>query len=123
MARATTGDLTLQTSVRRAPDSSEARNRPMSSSVACTGTARTTSSAPRTALAALSASSVIADAWSAWTPSAREAENPTTRGTPASRACHASEPPMAPRPITVSDDGRTNQVPLDEVTECMRPPE
>ena len=42
---------------------------------------------------------------------------PTTRGTPASRACHASDPPMAPRPMTASDDGRTSQVPSDVVTE------
>ena len=98
-------------------------NLPIRSSVTCAGTASTTSSAPRIACAALSASSVTAEARSAPTPSAREGEKPTTRGIPARRACHASEPPMAPRPITANDEGRTNQIPFDVVTGRMPPPE
>ena len=87
------------------------------------GTASTTSSDARTAFTAESANSVTAEDRSACTASAREGEKPTTRGTPARRACQASDPPMAPRPITDSDDGRTNQFPLEEVTESTLPPE
>jgi hypothetical protein len=79
-------------------------------------------SAPRTAWAGLSARSVMAEARRACTPSARDGENPTTRGTPARRACHASEPPIAPSPMTASDVGRTNQDPSEEVTVRPAPP-
>jgi hypothetical protein len=53
------------------------------------------------------ASSVIAVALRARTPSDGSGEYPTTRATPARRACQASDPPIAPSPITASEDGRT----------------
>ena len=66
----------------------------------------------------VSASSVMAEARSACTPSARDGEQPTTRGIPARRACHANEPPMAPSPITASDEGRTT---IPRVTRRLPP--
>jgi hypothetical protein len=42
---------------------------------------------------------------------------------PARRDCQASDPPIAPRPITASEDGRTCQRPLGFDTRRMHPPE
>jgi hypothetical protein len=41
---------------------------------------------------------------------------------PAIRACQASDPPIAPRPMTAIDDGRTDQYPLEDVTERIHRP-
>ena len=64
----------------------------------------------------------MAEALSASMPSLREGEKPTTFGMPAIRACQASDPPIAPRPMTAIDDGRTDQYPLEDVTEPIHQP-
>ena len=94
----------------------------MRSMVARGGTARTTSSAPRTARPGVSAISVMAVAFNASTDSARDGEYPTTRATPARRACQASDPPMAPSPMTARDEGRTSQSRDEVVTRRIVPP-
>jgi hypothetical protein len=73
-ARAMTGALTLQTSVRMAPGSRLEASLPMRSRVGPGGTASTTSSAPRTARTGESATSETAEARRAATPSPREGE-------------------------------------------------
>src|SRR5215210_7185696 len=119
-ARFITAALMLHTSESSVVFSRRGASSAMRSMVGCGGAARITSSAPLTAEAGDSASSVIADALSASTPSLRSGENPTTRRTPAMRACHASDPPIAPSPITAREDGRIWDQPRSAGPRCRR---
>ena len=123
-ARAMTGALTLQTSVRMAPGSSAGASRPMRSSVGPGGHRQ--HHELRAAHRPHGSVGHLGDRGGPERLPRRRrarASSPTTRPMPARRACQASDPPIAPRPMTASEDGRTAQLPLKFETQRISPPE